>query len=93
MSNSDTRPTIETVLERINAFQEGFNSRINEVEAKFVARFERLESEIAQMRQDMNTGFRKVERKVELLNRDFFASRADQEDILQRVESLESKSS
>jgi hypothetical protein len=91
--NDQARTSIETVLERINAFQGKFDGRIDDLEAKFNARFERLESAVAQMRQDMNSGFRKVERRIELLNRDFFAARADQEDILQRVESLESKSS
>jgi hypothetical protein len=77
-----TQPTIETVLERINALGLSMGERM-----------EKIESEVSQMRQDINTGFRRVERKIELLNRDFLGIRGDNEDLLQRIESLESKAS
>lgn len=94
--DSTTRPTIETVLERINAVGEKVTALAESIDA----RFERIDTEVARvrqdidtMRQDINAGFRKVERKIELLNRDFLAIRGDNEDLLQRVENLESKAS
>lgn len=87
--DSTTKPTIETVLERINAVSE----KVVALAESLNARLERIDVEIAQVRQDINTGFRKVERKIELLNRDFLTIRGDNEDLLQRIESLESKAS
>jgi chaperonin cofactor prefoldin len=71
--DNQTRPTIETVLERINALGESLAERIGKVET------------------ELADGFRRVERKIELLNRDFLTIRADQEHLLQRIEGLESK--
>jgi len=77
-----TQPTIETVLDRINALGLTLGERM-----------EKLESEVLQMRQDFKTGLRKVERAITLLNRDFLDIRGDNEDLLQRIEGLESKAS
>jgi uncharacterized protein YoxC len=94
--DSTTKPTIETVLERINAVGE----KVAALADSMNSRFERIDTEVAQIRHDIdtvkhdiNTGFRKVERKIELLNRDFLTIRGDNEDLLQRVENLESKAS
>jgi uncharacterized protein YoxC len=94
--DSTTKPTIETVLERINAVGE----KVAALADGMNSRFERIDIEVAQIRHDIdtvkhdiNTGFRKVERKIELLNRDFLTIRGDNEDLLQRVENLESKAS
>ena len=80
--DNPTRPTIETVLERIDALGESLAERIGKVE-----------TELTVLNTGMVDGFRRVERKIELLNRDFFTIRADQEHLLQRIEGLESKSS
>jgi chromosome segregation ATPase len=87
--DATTKPTLETILETVNVVGE----KVTALTDGMNSRFERIESEISQMRQDINTGFRKVERKIELLNRDFLAMRGDHEDLLQRVEDLESKAS
>lgn len=55
------------------------------------AGFDRFESELRTLRADMNDGFRRLERKVDLLNRDILDIRGDNEYVLQRVEKLESK--
>jgi hypothetical protein len=48
---------------------------------------------VNQLRSDVEQGFRRVERKIELLNNDFLGIRGDQEDLRQRIESLEPKAS
>ncbi|HYP28123.1 MAG TPA: hypothetical protein VE262_15520 [Blastocatellia bacterium] len=69
MTDGITNPTIETVLERINAL--GLN--MGEHMDTLGARVEKLESGVSQMRQDIKTGFRKVERAITLLDRDFLS--------------------
>ena len=103
MTDGITNPTIETVLERINALGLSMGERIDNLGVRvdgigervdsIGARVERLESEVSQMRQDIKTGFRKVERAITLLNRDFLDIRGDNEELMQRVENLESKAS
>ena len=45
------------------------------------------------LRSDTEQGFRRVERKIALLNTDFLAIRGDQKDLLQRIEEIERKAS
>ena len=77
MSNDEatTKPTIETVLERINRATD------------------EVLTAIYQLRSDTEQGFRRVERKIAVLNTDFLAIRGDQEDLLQRIEELERRAS
>ena len=42
----DTKPTIETVLERINALGEQLNTRVDSLEERLGIRLDRLESEV-----------------------------------------------
>jgi hypothetical protein len=91
-----TKPTIDTVLEKIKELgdtlariAEGFNARFEKLEA----RFEKIEAELSQLRQDVNTGFRRVERKIEILNDNLLTMQANHRDLLVRVEDLESKAS
>jgi hypothetical protein len=84
-----TKPTIDTVLEKIKEIGDtlaGFAESVN-------ARFEKLETEFSQLRQDVNTGFRRVERKIEILNDNLLTMQANHRDLLVRVEDLESKAS
>lgn len=41
-----TKPTIETILERINAFDAKFDSRIDQLESRLNNRIDRLESQM-----------------------------------------------
>jgi len=41
-----TKPTIETVLERISAFEKRFENRIDQLETQMSERFEQVYSEI-----------------------------------------------
>lgn len=69
MTDGITNPTIETVLERINALGLNMGERMDTLGA----RVEKLESGVSQMRQDIKTGFRKVGRAITLLDRDFLS--------------------
>ena len=59
MSGDDvtTNPTIETVLQRINSLGEKLDGRISA-----------LENEMGEIRKDLRTGLRMVERKIDVLN-------------------------
>ncbi|MCI0489695.1 MAG: hypothetical protein L0229_24160 [Blastocatellia bacterium] len=80
-----TKPTIETVLERVNAGFAALSLRMDGIESDIAE----ARNDIAELRKEMQDGFRRVERKIQLLNNDFLDRRADYEDILRRVESLE----
>lgn len=84
-----TKPTLETVLERINQVGEALTLRMNELDQRMTD----VATNVAQLRNDIEQGFRRVERKIELLNNDFLEIRSDQEDLLRRVEELERKAS
>jgi hypothetical protein len=50
----ETKPTLETVLERLIAMEERLNARITGIETRLDARFDRLESEIKLMGRKMD---------------------------------------
>lgn len=74
-----TQPTINTVLERINALGESIGLRVNALE-------ERLVTEITEVAATV----RRVERKIEILNDSLLEVRADHRDMVERIERLES---
>jgi chromosome segregation ATPase len=84
-----TKPTIETVLERINSLGEKFDSRMSALDNRMSA----LEGEVGEIRNELRTGLRMVERKIDLLNKNILQVAADQKDLEERVENLESKAS
>ena len=88
-NDATTQPTLETVLERINAVA----TSIGQLKTDIDQRFDAVDEEIAKLRKDVEQGLRRVERKIALLNDDFLSIRGDQEDMLRRIESLESKAS
>jgi hypothetical protein len=95
-----TKPTLETVLERINAVGEKLTSRMDVI-ANDVAqlridmnqRFATVDTEIANLRRDVERGFRVVERKIMYLNDEFLERRRVVEDLEIRIEELENKAS
>lgn len=98
--DATTNPTLETVLARINAVVDGIaqlrtdvGQRFDAAEQRFKDVEQRITDEVAQLRKEVEQGFRRVERKIDLLNKDFLGIRGDQEDMLSRIESLESKAS
>ena len=84
MSGDDvtTNPTIETVLERINSLGEKFDGRMSS-----------LGSEVGEIRKDLRTGLKQVERKIDVLNNSMLQMVADRKDLEERVENLETKAS
>jgi outer membrane murein-binding lipoprotein Lpp len=99
-----TNPTIETVLERINALGEGLNARIDALGEGLNARMDKiearlggLEEKVVKLEENMNKRFDSVESrlhdmtiKVKLLNQDVLQMRADIEGMGERVERMES---
>ena len=85
-----TQPTIVTVLERMQRFEERMAHDMEEL----AGRLERhTASEIASLREEMNRNFRRIENKIQLLNEDTLNMRENQRDALQRISDLESKAS
>lgn len=72
-NEADTRSTLDTILERINALG-------NE-----------LRGDIANLREEMNVGFRKMEDKIDVLNQNILEVRADYRDLKRRMESMEKR--
>lgn len=80
----DTKPGITAVLERIDALEEKLTARIDGVE-------EKLTAAVNELRAEMQTGFKKLERKFDLLTKDTFELRADSSLLQERVDKLEEK--
>lgn len=112
MSEDDktTKPTIETVLERINTlaqqlqtFQESVNTqlpemreivvRLEEKQDKMQADLDNVKTELGAAREDFRLAVKKIERKVTILNENVLTVHADNRDLENRIESLESKAS
>jgi chromosome segregation ATPase len=98
-----TAPTIETLLNRINAFGEKLGGEIASIQtelAELRSGQDQLRTEMAelrsgqdQLRSDIKGGFHRVERKIEILNDNILTVQANHRDLLVRVEDLESKAS
>lgn len=96
-----TKPTIETVLERINKLGENLIARFDSVESRLTALeseaaatrvdVDAIKSEMSALRVDMQKGFRHVERKVDILGKELLEMRADVRELEERVEQIESK--
>ncbi|HKQ07542.1 MAG TPA: hypothetical protein VJ464_20625 [Blastocatellia bacterium] len=102
-----TKPTLETVLERINAVASSIGELRTDVDQRFTAvgdeiaklrtdmnqRFEAVDTGIANLRKEVERGFRNTERKMAYLANDFLGRRAEQDELLERIEALENKAS
>ncbi|MEK6322586.1 MAG: hypothetical protein AABN33_13000 [Acidobacteriota bacterium] len=104
MSNDEisTKPTIETVLARMNDWGERFTSELSEIKAGqdglrngqegLRNGQEELRKGQEELRADLNAGLRRVERKIEILNDNLLTINADIRDLEVRLEKLESES-
>jgi uncharacterized coiled-coil DUF342 family protein len=99
-----TQPTLETLLERIDAvassigeLRADMNRRFDAVDQRFEGidqRFSAVDKEIANLRKDVERGFRGFERKLGYLaNELVLQRRAEQDEIFERIEALENKAS
>lgn len=93
MSSDDpsTKPTIETVLERINVLGHQFHTELESFRESVAAQLSEVKETQEKLRADFNAALRRVERKVEILNDNILSVRADHRDIVVRFEQLESK--
>lgn len=97
MSNDEmsTQPTIEAILERINAWGEQFKSEFAELRAS-VEELRKGQEDLRkghqELRADLNAGLHRVARKIEILNDNFLTIRADNRELEVRIEKLEAES-
>jgi hypothetical protein len=83
--NLDTKPTIETVLERINELGARLETRMGSLETRIVG----LETAVTDMRDEMRQGFHELERRVDTVSIDMNKLRSDlrfMDDRLSRLE-------
>lgn len=106
-SDATTQPTLQTVLERINAvagsiaeLRKDVDQRFNTVEGEIASlrkdveqRFKAVDDQITNLRKDVERGFRTVERKMGYFAKDVLERHAEIGDLWERVEELEKKAS
>jgi BMFP domain-containing protein YqiC len=108
LNDATTQPTLQTVLERINGVAGSIAELRTDVDQRFTAlgeeitqlrkdvdqRFGAVDGEIAKLRKDVERGFRAFERKMGYLaNELVLQRRAEQDDLLDRIDELEKKAS
>jgi predicted RNase H-like nuclease (RuvC/YqgF family) len=99
MNNEDmkTSPTIETLLERINAIAQQVSSidaRVNSIGQQLIEVRDivvELRDGQEKIKAEMAAGFKQVERKIAILNDTMLSVQSDQRDHENRLEKLESK--
>ena len=75
-----TQPTMNTLL-----------ARLDEWGARFTNELTKINAGQAELRDDLNTGLRRVERKIEILNDNLLTIKADIRDLEVRLEKVESE--
>ena len=82
MSNDEmtTKPTMDTLL-----------ARLDEWGARFTNELAKVGAGQAELRDDLNTGLRRVERKIEILNDNLLTIKADIRDLEVRLEKIETE--
>ena len=82
MSNDEmtTKPTMDTLLARLDEWGARFTNELTKVNAGQ-----------AELRDDLNAGLRRVERKIEILNDNLLTIKADIRDLEVRLEKVESE--
>ena len=96
-----TKPTMETLLARMNewgesltAGQEALRHSVQELRSgqdELRKGQEELRKGQEELRTDLRTGLHRVERKIEILNDNFLAIKADIRDLEVRLEKVESE--
>ncbi|HJQ69969.1 MAG TPA: hypothetical protein VKA70_13410 [Blastocatellia bacterium] len=90
--NHDTKPTIETVLQRINELGTMLETRLDSLEARIgglEARMGTLENAVTELREEMHRGFRDLERRVETISIDMVKLRGDMRYVHERIDKIE----
>jgi len=96
-----TKPTMETLLARMNEWGENLTSELTEIKAgqeelrQSVQELRKGQDELRkgqeELRADLRTGLHSVQRKIEILNDNFLTIKADIRDLEVRLEKLESE--
>ena len=88
MSNDEmtTKPTMDTLLARLDEWGARFTNELTKISAGL----EELRKGQEELRADLNTGLRRVERKIEILNDNLLTMKADIRDLEVRLEKIES---
>ena len=82
-----TQPTIDTLLARLDEWGARFTNELTKISAGQ----EELRKGQEELRVDLNTGLRRVERKIEILNDNLLTIKADIRDLEVRLEKIESE--
>jgi septal ring factor EnvC (AmiA/AmiB activator) len=83
-----TKPTIDTLLARIDEWGARFMNELTEIKTGQ----EELRKGQEELRADLKTGLHRVERKIEIMNDNLLTINADIRDLEVRLEKLESES-
>ncbi len=90
-----TKPTLETVIERMNAWGERLAAGQEELRGT-VEELRKGQEELRkgqeELRADLNAGLHRVSRKIEILNDNILTVQADIRDLVVRMEKLEADS-
>ena len=84
----DTKPTIETVLERINELGTKLDTRIDGLETRMAG----LETAVTELRDEMRQGFYEMERRIDVISIDMNKLRSDLRFMDARIDKLEKAS-
>jgi hypothetical protein len=84
-----TKPTLETILERINALGEGLNARIDGLEIKLTERIDKFEQHVEARFDRTDNRLDDLTTKMKLLNEDVLQMRSDISRMTKRVEGIE----
>jgi septal ring factor EnvC (AmiA/AmiB activator) len=90
-----TKPTLETLLARINEWGASLGRELAEIKAgqnELRNGQDELRKGQEQLRADLKTGLHRVERKIEILNDNLLTINADIRDLEVRLEKLETES-
>jgi predicted RNase H-like nuclease (RuvC/YqgF family) len=85
----NTKPTIETILEKLSDFRQSVETRLDKLESDMSS----LQTEMSGLRTEMQDGFRRLDRKLELHAKNFSDLYADERELESRVDKLEDKAS
>ena len=86
---------IDARLDKMDARFDGIDARLDKMDARFDgidARLDKIDARFDKQDMVLDTGFRSVERKMDVLNKYFLETRADQRYLDDRLEKLESQS-
>ena len=104
-SKYDTKPGITAVLERINELGNKLSGEISGLRSEFGNKLsseisalrtelgDRLSGEISALRTEMQTGFKRLDQKIDLVHKDMLELRTDHKLLEQRMDDLERKAS